>query len=176
MIGEDVERTVKHADLKNPNLHQLPAKMNLHNQLPAVRGTVLWYAKAAVDNVGNYGTALRTHYWRYPALQPDMSFIEDKVPGKVRKVKPVWTEDGYLLFWTAPKFKDWQDEAVKFVVYRFEKGEKINISDATKIVAITDRNYYKLPYKDGREKVTYVVTALDRLQSESKLVKKKVKL
>ena len=43
-------------------------------------------------------------------------------------------------------------------------------------MAITDRNYYKLPYKDGREKVTYVVTALDRLQSESKLVKKKVKL
>ena len=176
VIGEDVERTVKHADLKDPNMHQLPAKMRLHSQLPAVKGSVLWYAKAAVDNVGNYGTALRTHYWRYPALQPDMSFIDDKAPKKVRKVKPVWTEDGYMLFWTAPSSKDWRDEAVKYVVYRFDKGEKVNIDDPTKIVAITDRNYYKLPYNDGRQKVTYVITALDRLQSESKLVKKNVKL
>ena len=176
IIGEDVERTVKHADPANPSQHQLPAKFRLHQQMPNVKGTVLWYAKAAVDNVGNYGTALRTHYWRYPALQPDMSFIDDKAPKKVRKVKPVWTEDGYMLFWTAPSSKDWRDEAVKYVVYRFDKGEKVNIDDPTKIVAITDRNYYKLPYNDGRQKVTYVITALDRLQSESKLVKKSVKL
>ena len=176
IIGEDVERTVKHTDPKNPNTHQLPAKMQLHRQLPAVKGTVLWYAKAAVDNVGNYGTALRRFYWNTPALQPDMSFIENKAPKKVRKVKPVWTADGYILFWTAPTFKDWKDEPVKYVVYRFNKGEKINIEDATKIVAITDRTYYKLPYVNGKQKSTYVVTALDRLQTESKAVKKSVKL
>ena len=176
IIGEDVERTVKHADPSNPSTHQLPAKMNLHRQLPAVKGTVLWYAKAAVDNVGNYGTALRTYYWRYPSLLPEMTFIDNKVPGKVRKVKPVWTEDGYLLFWTAPSSKDWRDEAVKYVVYRFNKGEKIDINNATKIVTITDQNYCKLPYNNGREKVTYVVTSLNRLQTESKIVKKKVKL
>jgi hypothetical protein len=34
----------------------------------------------------------------------------------------------------------------------------------------------KLPYTDGRAKYTYVVTALDRLQNESKGVKEKVKL
>jgi hypothetical protein len=34
----------------------------------------------------------------------------------------------------------------------------------------------RLPYKDGKTKYTYVVTALDRLQNESKLVKRKVKL
>ena len=105
-----------------------------------------------------------------------MSFIEDKAPKKVRKVKPVWTADGYILFWTAPTFKDWKDEPVKYVVYRFNKGEKINIEDATKIVAITDRTYYKLPYVNGKQKSTYVVTALDRLQTESKAVKKSVKL
>ena len=176
IIGEDVERTVKHADPKNPSTHQLPAKMSLHRQLPAVKGTVLWYAKAAVDNTGNYGTALRTYYWRYPALLPDMTFIDKKAPRKVRKVKPVWTADGYILFWTEPKSKDWRDEAVKYVVYRFEKGEKIDLNDARKIVAITGDTFYKLPYNDGREKVTYVVTALNRLQTEGKMVKREVKL
>ena len=176
IIGEDVERTVKYTDPQNPNSHQLAAKMRLHQQLPGVKGTVLWYAKAAVDNIGNYGTALRNTYWRMPALQPDMSFIDSKTPGKVRKVKPIWTEDGYILFWTEPKGKDWRDTATKYVVYRFAKGEKVNINDATKMVAITTNPFYKLPYDNGRQKYTYVVTALNRLQNESKIVKKKVKL
>ena len=176
VIGEDVERTVKYPDPQNANSHQLPAKMRLHRQLPAVKGTVLWYAKAAVDNVGNYGTALRNNYWRFPALQPSMPFISDKAPKKVTKVKPIWTSDGYVLFWTAPKGQNWQDEAVKYVVYSFAAGEKVDINDPSKIVAITATTYYKLPYNDGKQKYTYVVSALNRLQNESKVVKKKIKL
>ncbi len=176
VIGEDVERTVKYTDPQNPASHQLDAKMRLHSQMPNVKGTVLWYAKAAVDNVGNYGTQLRNNYWRYPALQPAMPFIDGKAPKKVRRVKPVWTSDGYVLFWTAPKGKGWQDEAVKYVVYRFGAKEKVNIANATKIVAITTQPFLKLPYADGKTKYTYVVTALDRLQNESKGVKKAVKL
>ena len=176
IIGEDVERTVKFADPQNPNTHQLTAKMRLHKQLPAVKGSVLWYAKAAVDNVGNYGTALRQYYWRYPALQPEMPFIDGKAPKKVRKVKAVWTSDGYVLFWTAPKTKGWKDEVTKYVVYRFNRKEKVNTDDPSKIVAITTQPFYKLPYNDGNTKFVYAVTALDRLQNESKVVKKKVKL
>ena len=176
VIGEDVERTVKYRDPKNPNTHQLSAKMALHQQLPNVQGSVLWYAKAVVDNVGNYGTSLRQTYWRYPALQPAMPFIDDKAPGKVRKMKPIWTSDGYVLFWTAPKGDDWNDQAVKYVVYRFGAKEKIDTNDPSKICAITTQPFYKLPYVDGKEKWVYVVTALDRLQNESKTVKKKIKL
>ena len=176
VIGEDVERTVKYSDPKNPNVHQLSAKMALHQQLPNVQGSVLWYAKAVVDNVGNYGTSLRQTYWRYPALQPAMPFIDDKAPKKVRKVKPIWTSDGYVLFWTAPKGDNWDDQAVKYVVYRFGAKEKIDTNDPSKICAITTQPFYKLPYVDGKEKWVYVVTALDRLQNESKAVKKKVKL
>jgi len=176
IIGEDVERTVKFADAKNPASHQQAAKMQLHQQLPGVKGSVLWYAKAAVDNVGNYGTMLRDYYWRYPALQPAMPFIDGKAPKKVKGVKPVWTSDGYVLFWTAPKGKGWKDEAVKYVVYRFGAKDKVNTADPTKIVAITAQPFLKLPYEDGKMKYTYVVTALDRLQNESKGVKKKVKL
>ena len=176
VIGEDVERTVKYRDPKNPNVHQLSAKMALHQQLPNVQGSVLWYAKAVVDNVGNYGTSLRQTYWRYPALQPAMPFIDDKAPGKVRKMKPIWTSDGYVLFWTAPKGDDWNDQAVKYVVYRFGAKEKIDTNDPSKICAITTQPFYKLPYVDGKEKWVYVVTALDRLQNESKAVKKKIKL
>ena len=167
-IGEDIERTVKFS--------QQEQKRRLSQQMQNVKGTVLWYAKAAVDNIGNYGKVLRRNYWRYPALQPEMPFIDNTKPGKPRKVKPVWTSDGYILFWTAPKSKKWNDEATKYAVYRFAKGEKVNIEDPSKLVAVTSDTYLKLPYQDGRTKFYYVVTALNRLQNESRPVKKTVKL
>lgn len=49
----------------------------------------------------------------------------------------VWTYEGPVLFWTAPKAKDEMDKAVQYVVYRFDKKEKVNLDDASHIVAIT---------------------------------------
>lgn len=175
-IGEDVERTVKYPDLTNKSQHQLAAKMALHAELPRIQGTVLWYAKAAVDNVGNYGTLLRNNYWRMPALQPLMPHIDKKAPKAPRKLKAVRMDDGeHVLFWMPPKGKGWQNEAASYVVYRFEKGEPINIDDPSKIVKVTTDCLYMIPAgQSGR--YTYVVTALDRMQNESKIAKKKVKL
>ena len=175
-IGEDVERTVKYPDLTNKSQHQLAAKMALHAELPRIQGTVLWYAKAAVDNVGNYGTLLRNNYWRMPALQPLMPHIDKKAPKAPRKLKAVRMDDGeHVLFWMPPKGKGWQDEAASYVVYRFEKGEPINIDDPSKIVKVTTDCLYMIPAgQSGR--FTYVVTALDRMHNESKIAKKKVKL
>lgn len=168
-IGEDVERTVKYKDDDNPNQHQMPAKYKLHDFANNVQGTVLWYAKAAVDNIGNYGMMLRNVYWRNPALQPLMPFISKKQPGKPRKVKMVWTSDGPMLFWTAPKAKskskDWASNAHQYAVY----------CDGT-LVAVTSDTFFKLPYVDGKTKHTYVVTSLNRIHNESKAVKKKIKL
>ena len=175
-IGQDVMRTVQKADVKNPNQHQMPAKYQLQRSLSTVQGSCQWYAAAVVNNLGNYRDLLVQEYHKYPALVPTSPFMDDKAPGKVRKLKPVWTADGYILFWTAPKAKDEMDEAVQYVVYRFKNGEKINISDPSHIVKITRDTFYKLPYEDGKTKYQYVVTALDRLHNESKTVKKKIKL
>lgn len=175
-IGQDVMRTVKKADLQNPNIHQQARKMQLQRSYPAIEGSCQWYAAAVVDNPGNYRTTLTRYYHRYPALQPLYPFIDKKAPGKVRKVKDIWMSDGYVLFWTAPKAKTEMDKAIEYVVYRFKKGEKRDIEDASKIVYITRDTFYKLPYEDGETTYYYVITALDRLQNESKAIKKKIKL
>lgn len=62
-----------------------------------------------------------------------------------------------------------------YAVYRFAKGEKVNINDASKLVAVTNKLFYKLPYEDGKQKYTYVVTALNRLHNESKTCKEENK-
>lgn len=188
-IGQDVMRTVKHADLQNPTIHQQAAKMKMQREEKNVGGSCQWPASAVVENVGNYRSMLMAEYHRYPALQPLFPFIDEKAPRKVRKLKDVWTSDGLMLFWTAPKTKKpskakteqdkariEMDKAHRYVIYRFAKGEKVDLNDPSHIVAITNQTHYLLPYDDGKTKYTYVVTALDRLQNESKGVKKRVKL
>lgn len=171
-IGEDIERTVKNADPDNPKINQMSAKRRLHSEMPNVQGTVLWYAKAAVDNVGNYGMALRNGYWKYPALQPLMPFIDGKSPKKVRSVKAMEIDGKKILFWTAPKGKGWQNEAVKYVVYKFDASEKVDISKSSNIVAITTDTFYEISDNEGG---VYAVTALDRMSNESKPKKKRIK-
>ena len=155
-IGEDVERTAKHGDMAQ--------KMNLHAQMKNVGGTVLWYAKAAVDNVGNYGTQLRNNYWRTMALQPRMNFIDGVAPKPIRKLKVIHTEDGPVIFWTAPKGKGWKNEAVKYIIYRFRQDEMPDISNASHIIATTTNTFFPVGKTIG---CTYVITALDRMGNES---------
>ncbi|MDC1855721.1 family 10 glycosylhydrolase [Bacteroides uniformis] len=175
-IGQSVMNTVQNADPKNPSINQLPRKMALQRAYQTIGGSCQWPASAVVENAGKYRDALIAEYHKYPALPPVFDFMDNEAPAKVRKMKPVWMEDGYILFWTAPKYKEEMNRAVQYVVYRFNDKEKVNIDDPSHIVAITRDNFYKLPYEDGKTKYRYVVTALDRLHNESKSVGKKIKL
>ena len=175
-IGQSVMNTVQNADPKNPSINQLPRKMALQRAYQTIGGSCQWPASAVVENAGKYREALIAEYHKYPALPPVFDFMDNEAPAKVRRMKSVWTEDGYILFWTAPKYKEEMNRAVQYVVYRFNDKEKVNIDDPSHIVAITRDNFYKLPYEDGKTKYRYVVTALDRLHNESKSVGKKIKL
>ena len=175
-IGQDVHRTVKNADPNNRMQHQLPAKMKLQRSLSEVQGSCQWYAAAVVENPGNYCTLLEKDYHRYPALIPTSPFMDDKAPGKVKKLKMMWTFQGPVLSWEAPKAKSEMDKAVQYVVYRFGGKEKVDLNDPSKIVTITRENFMLLPYDEGKVKYRYVVTALDRLHNESKGAKETVRL
>lgn len=168
VIGEDIERTVK--------FNQQSQKMALYNECPNVKGTVLWYAKAAVDNVGGYGTQLQQQYWRQFVLQPEMPFITKTSPRKPRKLKDIWVSDEeHVLFWTAPRGSGWKREAVKYLIYRFAEGEKVTTDDNSHLIAVTQENFYRLPIETGERRYTYVVTAVNRIHNESKMAKIKIK-
>ncbi|MGL5893995.1 MAG: hypothetical protein ACRCZM_05220, partial [Bacteroidales bacterium] len=85
--------------------------------------------------------------------------------------------EGYALYWISKPVKSPMDEVVKYVVYAFEQGKPINISDASAIVAVTNEKSIILPYDKGNKKYTYVVTTMNRYNKESpKGKKRKVKL
>ena len=175
-IGQDVMRTVKAADATSPTQHQQARKMALQRSHASIGGSCQWPASAVADNAGGYATALTEEYHHWLALQPQYPFIDSKAPRHVKKLTVIWTDDGPILCWTAPKYKDEMNRPTKYVVYRFAKGEKISIDDATKIIGFTTQPFFPLTYEGGLTKYTYVVTALDRLHNESKPKKEKIKL
>lgn len=175
-IGQSITNTVKNPDPEKPSMNQLPRKMALQRAYSNVHGSCHWPASGIVNNEGRYRDALISTYYKYPALIPTFDFIDKKAPKKVRKIKAVWVRDEYVLFWTRSRGKKEMNKSVQYVVYRFDKKEKIDISDASHIVAITRNTFYPLPYEDGKTEYQYVVTALDRLHNESKVRKEKIKL
>ena len=171
-IGQDVERTVKGADPENPGRHQMQAKYDLQRRLKNVEGSCQWYAAAVVNNPGNYRTMLEQYYHSTPALQPLMPFIDKKAPKKPRKAGLDFAGNGIYLTWQAPRSKREMDRAVEYVVYRFEKGEKQNLSSARNIYCVTRDTRVQL--RGNHLGCTFVVTALDRIHNESKGVKVKL--
>lgn len=176
-IGQDVNRTVRAADLDNPKRHQLPRKMELQRAEKNIQGSCLWDAASAAKNVGRYREVLTQYYHRRPALMPLSPFIDKKAPKKVKGVRIIKSsEGGDILVWLKRQTKksDPMNEPTRFVVYCFHNGEKIDLDDASNIVSMTSSSFYRIP-ENERGKRTYVVTVLDRLHNESKGVKCKVK-
>lgn len=167
-VGQDLERSLQYADPEDPTADQLARKFALQDAQPAIDGYCWWYADA-----------LRQHPVAAPstlALVPRMEWLDKKAPGSPRKPALVCTDDGPVLFWTAPKYKDELQRPVRYVVYRFLKGEKTDLRRADRIAGMTSNTYFLLAPEDGDNRYTYVVTALDRLSNESKGCKIKIEL
>lgn len=167
-IGQDVARTMKAG--------QLTRKMRYERALPHVKGNCFWPANEILWNNKGVADSLKRNYHRYPALIPAYTFMHDRAPKRVGKLKTEWTPDGYLLHWTAERSATNPELAAYFVVYRFLDGEPMDLSDPSHIVAITRETGYYLPYEKGRVKYRYVVTPVDRFHNEGEGRAKKVKL
>jgi uncharacterized lipoprotein YddW (UPF0748 family) len=172
-IGQDVERTVKAADARNPAKNQLTRKMELERTLPAVYGNCFWPAYELMKNRGGITDSLRRNYHRYPALIPAYLHQHEKRPKEVKSLKAEWTSQGYVLHWKRNGDPHNPEKGQYYVIYQFKNKEKTNLEDPSKIVTITRGTSYTLPYNKGAEKYKYVVTSVDRFHNESKKGKSK---
>lgn len=168
-IGQDVARTMKAG--------QLTLKMEEEKGLVRIDGHCFWPANELLWNNEGVADSLRLHYHKYPALIPPYTHLHDKAPKEVKKLKATWTPEGYVLHWEAHQSPVDPEAASYFIVYRFPKGEAARLNDPSRIVAITREKRYLLPYEQGKDAFTYIVTSVDRFHNESvKGKRKKVKL
>ena len=164
-------------DEASPTGNQQSEKYALQREQRTVQGSCFWDAASAANNVEGYRDVLASGIFRYPSLMPLYKFIDSSAPDKVKGVRVIEEENGNVLVWLLGKKADKEpmDAPHRYVVYAFAKGEKKDLDDMSKVLAVTSKTFYKLP-KELSGEYTFVVTVLDRMQNESKGVKCKVKL
>ncbi len=167
-IGQDLKRSV--------DKNELTEKIRQTRALSFVDGSCYWYGYLILDNYADVANTLATQTHRAKSLIPAYTHMHKGRPANVKKLVNVFTEDMHFLTWESDKLSPSPESANYFVVYRFRKGEKENIDNASNIVKITGDNFFVVPYEDGKTQYTYVVTAVDAFHNESKPKKIKVKL
>jgi len=100
-------------------------------------------------------------YGRSIALVPPMRWLDSIAPPPP-VVRGISTANGYLLEWLPPNPAE---VTLRYAVYRFPKGDRIDLSNPERILALTPETKYLDVEPTGSS--TYVVTTLDRLWNES---------
>ena len=144
--------------------------------LPGIDGTCWWPGYSLIRNVNGIADSLRNNYQAYPALIPAYTHLHSKAPKEVKSLKVEWTPTGYLLHWQQNGDLRNPENAQYYVIYRFRDGEKTDLNNPSKIVNVTKKTSFLLPYEKGTMKYKYVVTSVDRFHNETKGKSKAVKL
>lgn len=97
---------------------------------------------------------------RTVALVPRMKWIDSVAP-QPPVIQLQQTAQGRLLRWTAVA----GEPAWRYAVYRFEKGEAVDLNRADRLLGLTDETEFLDADRVGQS--VYVVTSLDRIWNES---------
>jgi uncharacterized lipoprotein YddW (UPF0748 family) len=153
---------------------QLPEQVRITRQIPEIQGSVYFSAKHFYRDIIGFQDSLTNNLYKYPALVPEMDWIDNQPPPTPLKFKKGW---GKTLKWKVRKTETEMDKTATFIVYKNKVGERFDPSDTRFIERITKETRIDLKKKDNKEEFEYRISALDRLHNESKLSKPvKVKL
>lgn len=166
-IGQDVKRTMDVADPENHDRNELDTKVRLSRQLKNVGGNVWWHGYWVTGNYKGASDSLANKYQSTIALPPVYNG-PGHAPKSVSKIELVKTEEGQFLEWPAVSRgrEEKADDVVRYVVYEFLPGEEQDLNNSQAIVALTP--YTRVRIANPEAGLTYAVTALDRLNRESK--------
>lgn len=175
-IGQDTQRTMNTSDPGANSPDELGTKIKLSRELPNVQGNIWWHGYWVTENYKGVKDKLQSNYQSTLALAPvygDPSIQPKSVDG----LKFGYDNDLILVTWNPVKngSKARETDVVKYVVYEFYPGEDSNnLENAETIITITPFNSVEIGSKDEKEELTgrtYVVTAIDRMNRESKPMK-----
>lgn len=153
------------------NRSQLPDQIRYLRKNPRVQGSVYFSSKSLTNNLAGFQDSIRNDFYRYPALPPQMLWLDDVPPLAPLNLQAVVTDNGFVVLnWKEPLLARDNETAYGYVIYRFNEGEPVDITNPTKILRISfDKkltSFTDYTVKRGVQ-YQYVVTALDRVKNES---------
>lgn len=159
--------TKREAAWGKPN--EIPNQIRAIRANNRVQGSVYFSSKSLSTVARGLADSLRNDFYKYPALPPQMPWIDDIAPNEPQHLTADATADGVQLKWAKPLRAKDGETASGYVVYRFNEGEKINNLDAKNIVKISfeDYTFFLDTTVEKGKRCSYLVTALDRIKNES---------
>ncbi|PST83985.1 glycoside hydrolase [Pedobacter yulinensis] len=148
---------------------QIPNQIRTIRGNNRVQGSVFFSSKSFTTVARAVSDSLRNNLYRYPALPPQMPWLDDVPPHHPAELKAEARTEGVHLSWNKPAKAADGETASGYVIYRFSEGEKIDILSSRNILKISFDTYTQF-LDTGIEKgkrYSYLVTALDRLKNES---------
>ena len=151
---------------------EFPNQFRYNRQYPVVQGSVLFSAKNLKINPLAIRDSLQTNLYQHLALVPTMPWLDSIPPLSPRDLKAAMTPEGVELFWQQSAEASDGDGANAYLIYRFEgRKPRLRTDDTRTIIAHcigAETTRYVDKTADPAKKYVYVITALDRLQNESK--------
>jgi uncharacterized lipoprotein YddW (UPF0748 family) len=148
---------------------EIPNQIRYMRANNRVQGSVFFSSKSLATSAKGLQDSLRKDLYKYPALPPQMPWLDDVIPNPPQNLTADAQIDGVTLKWLKPlKAKD-EETASGYVIYRFEEGEKPTILNPKNILRISFEDfttYIDTNIEKGK-KYSYLITALDRLKNES---------
>jgi uncharacterized lipoprotein YddW (UPF0748 family) len=150
---------------------QLPDQIRYLRQNPRVQGSVYFSSMSLRRNLAGVRDSLQYDFYKYPALQPAMLWLDDIPPHSPMQLKAEVTLNNRItLNWDKPLQARDGETAYGYVIYRFNEGEEVNIQNPMNILKISfDGKTTTFTDSNVRSDIryTYIVTAIDRLKNES---------
>jgi uncharacterized lipoprotein YddW (UPF0748 family) len=154
---------------KSPN--QLPKQIYLLRNNLEIGGSALYSSNHFKRDLIGLQDSLRLKIYKHQAIVPAMPWIDNTPPPEIERIKKSWGK----IRWTKPEVKDEMNKPKQFVVYLNKKGVQFDINNPEFLYEITREEKTKIERINRKKKKYEVrVTALDRLNNESKPSKPKV--
>ncbi len=141
---------------------EIEKQLDLNRSIPQIKGSVYFSGKTFVNNPLGINEILRNKYYQNLVLPPSINhekvFIPEPVYGiQLKKQK----NKKYRLSWESiPENKE--KEAVKFMVYKFDKNDRVHMDDASKLITITGDSYIDISKKEYKQSHIFVIKSVSR--------------
>jgi hypothetical protein len=165
-IGQGVYRAMENREGWRDK-RQLSNQMRELRKNARVQGSVFFSSKSLADNLAGFQDSLRMEFYQYPALPPQMIWLGESVPQAPARLNVLSQNNKVQLTWSYLRKRP--VGVYGYVIYRFKKGEKVDLDRPQHIIKIsfdkTLRSYTDTTAISGT-RYRYLITAIDRLKNE----------
>lgn len=149
-------------------LDELMAQLNCNRRHPEVQGSIFFSSRSITELNPALQDSLRKHFYAVPSFIPAMPWKDAVPPLPPRAIQVRQQDEVVEVSWTAPGPAADGERPARYVVYRFDDRQPLDLSNPLYIIAtLPAKQTYFTDAPPAPGNYRYVITGMDRLHNES---------